>query len=58
MDVFKPSFKCKHCGNVVSSYVNGDQGLLVPCDCEESRKQREFEHRMEMERRKRARRGR
>jgi hypothetical protein len=53
---YVPTFKCKYCGETKESIVNGDQGIFVPCDCEESRKQRDQDHYLMMERRKAAKR--
>ena len=56
--MYTPTFKCPHCGSVRSSHVSSPtQALFIPCDCAESRRQRELDHRAEIERRKRARRG-
>ena len=53
-----PYFKCKYCGEVTKSLVSGDgTGLFIPCQCEEARNRRDQDHYLEMERRKRARRG-
>lgn len=54
---YVPKFKCKYCGEERSAQVNGDQGLLTMCGCKESRDAWEREHRAEMERRKRLKRG-
>jgi len=52
---FVPSFKCTHCGSVKASRVSGDQGLFVPCGCDDAQKAWEQEHRASVERRKQAR---
>lgn len=57
MQQYVPKFVCKYCGESKPSVVNGDQGFFVPCDCEESRKQRDIDHWIEQERKKQARRG-
>lgn len=54
---FVPSFTCPHCGNTRQAQVDGDVGILTMCDCKESRDEWERQHRIEMERRKRAKRG-
>ena len=57
MPQFVPKFKCEYCGEFKSSIVlNGQEGLFVPCQCEEYRKNRARDHYIEMERRKQARR--
>jgi hypothetical protein len=55
---YVPSFRCVYCGETKSSEVMTEQlGVFVPCDCLQARERREFEHRIDMERRKRHRRG-
>lgn len=54
---YVPVFKCEFCGKERAAQVNGDIGLLVMCDCKESREDWERKHRAEMERRKRLKRG-
>lgn len=56
MTQYVPKFKCKYCGETKESTVNGDVGLFIPCDCKESRAERDRDHYLMMERRKAARR--
>lgn len=53
---YVPSFTCKYCGESKDSFVQGEVGVFIPCQCEESRKQRDQDHYREMERRKQLRR--
>lgn len=56
--MYTPAFACKHCGEEKPAKMHGEsQGLVIPCDCEASRKAWEDDHRAAMERRKRAGRG-
>lgn len=54
--MYTPVFPCKFCGKEITAQISGDQGLLVLCDCKESREAWEREHRATIERRKKARR--
>jgi hypothetical protein len=54
--MYIPVFPCKYCNKEIQAQINGEQGLLVLCDCKEARKAWESEHRAEMERRKKRRR--
>ncbi len=54
---YVPQFECPQCGKVRTPQINGDQGLLTMCDCRESQDAWEKQHRIEMERRKRLKRG-
>ena len=50
--MYIPSFTCKHCGlSKEASDLRGSP-IFVPCDCKEAREEREYEHRVAMERRK------
>lgn len=57
--MYIPKFKCPYCKTEKSSFLSSaEEGLFIPCDCEESRKAMEHQHRVEMERRKQLRRSR
>lgn len=53
---FVPSFRCQYCGETKEAFVDGEEGVFVPCDCEEARGKRDRAHWEEMERRKQLRR--
>lgn len=53
---YVPSFRCKYCGESKAAVVNGEEGVFVPCNCEEARTKRDRAHWEEVERRKQLRR--
>jgi hypothetical protein len=53
--MYTPIFPCKFCDKEISASVQGDQGVVVLCDCPDAREAWEKEHRATMERRKKAR---
>ena len=56
MSVYKPSFICPYCGKELPAIIaSAEQGLLGACDCEDSRRESEMQHRIEIERRKKSR---
>ena len=51
--MYTPTFICKYCGNYNKAFMIGsDRGVFTPCQCEESRKNRDREHYLQMERKK------
>jgi hypothetical protein len=55
MTPYTPAFKCEYCGVLTSSQVFGEEGIFVPCQCDASRQNRDRDHYINMERKKRAR---
>lgn len=53
---YVPSFRCEHCGEMKEAFVDGEEGVFVPCDCKEARENRERDHWEAIERRKQLRR--
>lgn len=57
MTQYVPKFRCEYCGDERDSYVQGEEGVFVPCQSKECQQKRDQEHYLRMEQRKRVRRN-
>jgi hypothetical protein len=57
MTPYVPKFVCEYCGESKDAVVSGLEGYFVPCQCTKAKEQRDQDHYIRMELRKKARRG-
>jgi len=56
--MYTPIVTCEYCGSTLKvDLISEDRGIMHSCGCEESFKNWEKQHHLEIERRKRLRRG-